>query len=215
MGSLDFFLLRKGCDFLVVASLDFGIGRCFDDMLAEESVMQLAIADIGHALLEIFRLVDAFGKRAAGEKLDVDRTGKSRDLLLLVRQLGKLRVEVLHRKIEFRLGDRERADLGNNRIFLRECGSLERDRGDDGRRDEKFVTQHKLPFAWMPVSGFGSGLNPSQTPECGHSVSAATVDIIRTPSYLSRNLASRRVSGRYGTICRHGTNLFRPAIPWH
>src|SRR4029078_5858835 len=53
---------------------------------------------------------------------------------------------------------------------------------------------------------------PSQTPDCGHSVSAVTVDIIRTPSYLSRNFASRSFAGATGRIVRGAAG--RQAQSW-
>ncbi|MNS60327.1 hypothetical protein D3C86_1408680 [compost metagenome] len=146
MRGLDFFFLRQGCDFLVVARLHLVIGDGLDHMLAEIGVMQLTVLDEFHALLEIFSLFQTFGAGVLYQKLDVDRAGKGCDLLLLVGKLRELRVEVAHGEVEFGLVDFQIADLGDNLVFLCESRKLEAERGHNHRSRNFIIAQHFEPF---------------------------------------------------------------------
>lgn len=188
-------LLRKGGDFLVVASLDVGVGDRVGDVLLEVGVMQLS-----RSARYCMRFLNSgswssFSAAASLASSFTSMAAEGGDLLLVVGQLAQLRVEVGNGQIEFRLQDVDVADLGDNwiRLVLRAYRCLKRNKSCKAPRRQICCNStfnipsqlnHRLQ---LRESSPETAINTEWQP---FTISAKSVDIIRPP-LLSVHATSR------------------------
>lgn len=201
MPGLHLFLRRNGCNFLVIARLHFFRRHGIDHMLFEIGVVQFPFRQEGNALLERLVVLKAFLFGVLQKQLDVDNGRKRCGALLLVGHPLKLRIEARDCEIKFRLADFLVPDFRNDRVGPFGAGDARCNHRDQGRGRKGLVSEHFPNLSPLAASAIGAGpASAAQQPECGGSAAVRPckcVDIIRPPSYLSRNLASRTVSGRF------------------